>query len=261
MIRPANIPQKAVETGTLHIVRESAKLTLAIGYPVRLVGRPGTGKSCALWHVAEEMRGSFCEITGTNKNTKGMLEAVLDSIGMRSGKNHLSDIADLAYNLLAPKQEFCVETGDWKQIRRLLVVDEVQTLEATAFRELLRLQEKCSLGLVLAGNEERLAGGGKDAATWEQIESRILPPRQLPGPSEKDCIQIGLTFNVEGNEAYALIAKFGTATNFRALVQLLEVAKRLTGGAVGIRQQHLQSALKFMKPRPEVLKLLKPETA
>jgi DNA transposition AAA+ family ATPase len=202
----------------------------------------------------------YCEISGPSKKMKGMFEALLDSIGMRTGKKFLSDIAEEVYHHFGPRQIWC-ENGGWKFGPRLLVVDEVQTLEATAFRELLRVQEKCGLGLVLAGNQERLAGGTKDADTWAQIESRIAIQRHLPGPSKRDCELIGSTYNVEGADAYSAIAAYGMATNFRDLAQLLETARLLTGGTVGIRREHIESVLKFIKPRPEILKLMKSKAA
>lgn len=261
MIRPSSIPEAIVETETVRIVREAAQMSMAVGYPTRLIGRPGTGKSSALWHVAKEMGGSYCEITGAGKNIKSVFELLLSSINKRCGKNHLSAIADAVYYEFEPQQTWCSEMNDFRFMPRLVFIDEIQTIEATAFRELLRVQERCSLALVLAGNEERLAADNKDAATWAQIESRIMPPQHLPGPSRKDCELIGSTYNVEGTNAYALLAAYGVATNFRALVQLLEVSKRLTGDATGIRCDHIEAAIRLMKPRAEILKLIKSEAA
>jgi len=68
---------------------------------------------------------------------------------------------------------------------------------------------------------------------------------------------IGASYNVEGKAAYDFVAAFGMATNFRALVQLLEVAQRLNGGTRGICQQHLEAGLRFLNPTPETLKLIK----
>lgn len=259
MTRPEYFPKSIVETETVRIVREAAQLSLDLHLPVRLIGRPGTGKSCALWQVAKEMGGSYCEITAGIKKTKAMLESLLSSIGVKSGKNYASDIEELVYHHFRTKEDFV--DGEWRTVTRFLVVDEVQTLEVTAFRELLRVQERCSLGLVLAGNKERLAGGKNDADMLEQIDSRILPPWHLPGPSKRDCELIGSTFNVEGKDAYSVLSAYGMATNFRALVHLLEIAQRLTAGAVGIRREHLEAGLRFIKPKAEVLKLIKSEAA
>ena len=261
MIRPSSIPESIVETETVRIVREAAQMSMAVGYPTRLIGRPGTGKSSALWHVAKEMGGSYCEITGAGKSIKAVFELLLDSINRRCGTNHLSAIADAVYSEFEPQHTWCSETDDYRFVPRLVFVDEIQTIEATAFRELLRVQERCSLGLVLAGNEERLAASDKDAATWAQIESRILPPQHLPGPSRQDCELICATYNVEGKGAYSLLSTYGSATNFRALIQLLEVAKRLTGDTTGIRFDHVEAAIRLMRPKAEILKLIKSEAA
>ncbi|MGI8399861.1 hypothetical protein ACRYWZ_26165 [Agrobacterium deltaense] len=62
-------------------------------------------------------------------------------------------------------------------------------------------------------------------------------------------------------DAYAGLAAYGAKTNFRDLVQLLETAKRLTGGATGIRLAHLESALGILTTKPDLLRLMQPEVA
>ncbi len=258
MDRPSNIPASIVDTDTVLMARNVASIALEFRCSAHLIGRAGTGKSSALWHVANQMGGSYCEVSQASKNTKGLFELVLDSIGHRSGKKYLNDIAEDAYFHFQPRETW--GDGKWEYQPRLLVVDEVQTLEAPAFRELLRLQEKCQIALIIAGNAERLAGRAKDAATWEQIESRISIQRNLPGPSRRDCDLIGGAFNVEGADAYQALANFGTRTNLRDLTKLLEFAAKLTGGT-GIRRKHLEDALRMRKPKADVLRLLKSEAA
>lgn len=190
---------------------------------------------------------------------------LLGSLGIADGHKYLTDLSDDVYRTFMPSNRYCTDAGAFIDKPRFLVVDEVQTLEATAFRELLRVQEKCSLGLVLAGNAERLANTRRDAETWAQIESRIGMQRHLPGPSIRDCELIGSAFNVEGKDAYAALSAYGTRTNFRDLVQLLETARRMsgteTGNVVGIRLIHLQNALSTLTARAGAMKLLKPEAA
>ena len=258
MRNPLNIPEVTVETETVRIVREAADMSLKIGFPVRLIGRPGTGKTCAMWHVAQEMEDIYCEVTAGCKNVKGMYEMLLRAIDCPSGRNHVSDIADLVFLKYSP--DTVLFRGEWVEKRYRVFVDEIQTMEAPALRELLRVQERCQIGLILAGNEERLAGGTKDTATLEQIESRILPPRRLPGPSKQDCELIGTSFGVEEMPAYKALAEFGMSTNFRALVQMLTVAKHLTAGTTGIRLQHIEAAMRFMG-KPELLKHMRKEVA
>lgn len=261
--RPANIPERIVETDTVKIARIASQYTMDMRFPVHLIGRPGTGKSSALWHIANEFGGSYCEVSGQSRSIKGMYVMLLRSIGVGERHKYIADLADEVYRAFAARQSF--ENGEWVSKPRFLVVDEVQTLEATAFRELLRVQEKCEMGLVLSGNAERLATTRQHAETWAQIESRVAMQRTLPGPSRRDCELIGASFNVEGKEAYAALCAFGTRTNFRDLVQLLETARRMTGSdtrnEVGIRLTHLQNALGTLTTKPGTLKLLIPEAA
>lgn len=258
MDRPANIPATIVETNTVLMARESARIAMDFKCAVHLIGRAGTGKSSALWHVAQEMGGSYCEVSQASKSTKGLFELVLDSVGHRSGKKYMKDIAEDAYFYLEPSK--VLKDGTFVYEHQFLVVDEVQTLEAPAFRELLRLQEKCQIALILAGNAERLSGKAKDATTWEQIETRISIQQFLAGPSRRDCELMGSAFNVEGADAYEALAAFGMRSNLRDLTKLLEFAAALTGGT-GIRLHHIEQALRIRKPRADVLRLLKSEAA
>lgn len=263
-MRPANIPESIVNTEAVRIVREMADTSLLHRKPVRIVGRPGTGKSTSLWHVAHAMGGWYCEIAQGSKAPKSMFEQLVKTAGRwgaHSQRTAISILSDEVYSYYEPRHAVSAD-GGWKYVPRLLVVDEVQTLDATAFRELLRVQEKCELGLVVAGNEERLAGTRKkDAATWEQVESRILLTRHLPGPSKEDCEGIGSAYNVEGSDGYAVLVCYGMSTNFRALTHLLEVAASLTGGSVGIRRAHLEAALTLVSPKTNLQKLLSSEAA
>ncbi|MDH0614219.1 MULTISPECIES: ATP-binding protein [unclassified Agrobacterium] len=260
--RPANIPEIIVETATVKLVREAAQYSLDLRFPVRLIGKPGTGKSSALWHIAQDFGGVYCEISQQSKAPKGMLELLLKEAGQLTRQKYIDELANEAYYYFRSGSRYNQKTGAYVEGPILLVVDEVQTLEVPAFRELLRIQEKCGIGLLLAGNAERLASTRKkEADTWAQIESRIAMTRQLPAPSRTDCDLIGSTYNVEGMDAYAGLAAYGAKTNFRDLVQLLETAKRLTGGATGIRLAHLKSALGILTTKPDLLRLMQPEAA
>lgn len=259
--RPGNIPETVVETATVAIARDAADYAIALRRPVHIVGAAGTGKSSALWHIAQSMGGYYCEISGPTKATKGLFELLLKTVGVWNGQKFISDLADAVYRAFEPVQRYSSAEGQWVMEPAFLAVDEVQTLEPTAFRELLRIQEKCEVGLIVAGNAERLAGKKQDAGTWDQIESRITMRRMLPGPSKKDCELIGSTFNVEGKEAYDALANFGMRTNLRDLTHLLEAAKRLSGGTTGIRKNHLEGALRTLNPKHDALRLLRPEAA
>lgn len=258
MKRPADIPATIVETDTVLMAREVVSVAMNYKCAAHLIGRSGTGKSTALWHVANENGGSYCDVSQASKATKGMFELILDSIGRRTGKKYISEIADDVYYEFQPKQEWT--EGDWVYTPRLLIVDEVQNLEAPTFRELLRVQEKCQVALVLSGNAERLAGRARDAGTWEQIESRISIQRFVPGPSRRDCDLIGAAYNVEGTDAFDAVAAFGMRTNLRDLNELLKYASGLTAGT-GIRVHHLHDALGMRKPKADSGRLLKSQAA
>lgn len=151
---------------------------------------------------------------------------------------HRAFVRDLHEILIMNLRRASYETGP----RRLLIIDEIQTLEASSQRELLNIQETCDLALVVGGNGERLAKTKIDHAAWKQVDSRLGMKISLPALDRHDCISIGASFNVEGTDAYDAFVNFGTRTSARFLCRLLREARALAaGGGAGIRRHHIES--------------------
>lgn len=236
-----------LETEAVRMCRAAIELARRLHRPTHVVGKPGTGKSTAFKHLAVEMKATYCEADYVSKSTKGLYELLLEVGGYYRVPRTLRELHNAVLSMYAPS------VGIDEVTPQLVIVDEVQTLEATAFRELLRLQERCPFYLVVAGNGERLTATDKERSALQQIESRLLRRFVLPGPSRNDCALFGTEFNVEGKRAYDLLANFGNQANVRRLVHLLETAQLLAADEPGIRMEHLTGALELIEGKPNVL--------
>lgn len=258
LVKPT-VPNRSLfaEIGSVRRIREGISYAMTFGWPTRIVSNAGYGKTTALYYLAQELGGTYCQVGYAHKTVPDMYRMLLAAFNIRSGKTYTRDLFDeLIWDL--QRSDFAREYNP--KPRTLLIVDEVQTLEATAQRELLNIQETCDLALVISGNGERIAGTKIDRAAWRQIDDRIGMDIPLPGLTREDCQLIGSAYGVEGMDAYEAIANFGTQTTVRILGQLLDNAKRLTRTGGAIQLQHLQTVLSG-NPKLGSLELLKPEAA
>lgn len=238
-----------VETTAVKHIRLAIDNALGFEYPVYIESAPGYGKTTALWYLTEEFKGNYCLIGASQKSVPDMYRTLLSAFGFWHDSTYQRDL----YNTLVSRLGTYYPGGT----RKLLVVDEFQTLEAAAKRELLNIQETCGLALVLSGNSERLFGDGKkDKAAMDQIESRIGIRIKLSPLSVEDCQKLGTAFNVEGSDAYRAISYYGLNTSIRALVRVLKQAQKMTGDVVGIRLNHIEMAVIALHGSKEKLSLL-----
>lgn len=251
-----NTPEFFVEISAVKRARDAIQFATTFDYPAQIVSKPGFGKTTALIHLARELDGAYCQIGAAHKSLPNLYRALLSAFDIMHDSQYIRDLHDTLIRTLHRRRDIELEGG-----KPLLVVDEAQTLEATAFRELLNIQETCGIALVLSGNEERLATRNIERGAWAQIESRIGMYVSLPPLSEQDCTAIGAAYGVEGMPAYSAIKNFGMRTNVRDLVRLLRQATALTAGTNGVNLNHIETAIVGLHGRNEALSLLKPRAA
>jgi DNA transposition AAA+ family ATPase len=227
-----------VEVSSAKIVKRAIASAVRLVGPVRIVGRPGVGKSAALLHYRETFGASYCECTGFAKDIRGLFQTLVAALEISTDARTSRELADIVYAVCSPRRNL-----DGVEILRPLLVDEWQTLEPPAQRELLRLAETCRIPLVLCGNAERLFTTRTHRAAIAQIESRIAAQYEVPGLSPEDCDSISIDFNVEGKEAWALVRRLGAALEFRGLTNVLREAAAVTGGRGSIQLRHLELAM------------------
>lgn len=244
-----------VEISAVKRIRDGLDYTMNFGEPVQVVSDPGHGKTTALYYLAKELGGVYCLAGQAHKTVPDMYRMLLAAFEIYHDCTYTRDL----YNVLVRK----LARTDWDRQhnpRRLLIVDEIQTLEATAQRELQNLQETCDLALIMSGNGSRLAKSKVDQSAWKQVDERLGMKIQLPKLDRRDCDLIGAAYGVEGMDAYEAIGNFGMRTTARHLGRLLREAKMLTTGTGGIRLQHIKTVMKA-KPDQADLRLLRPEAA
>ncbi len=227
-----------VEIGSVARIREGINYTMAFGEPVRITSQAGFGKTTGLYYLAEDMGGYYCQIGQAHKSAPDMYRTLLAACEIYHDDKYTRELFNTLVDVLGRRNIWRMEHSE--KGRLLIIVDEVQTLEATALRELLSIQETCQFGLVISGNGERIAKTKMDRGAWEQIDSRIGMEIKLPGLSRTDCELMGAAYGVEGMDAYQALANFGTKTTPRMLGRLLENAKRLTAGTGSIQLRHIQ---------------------
>lgn len=231
-----------VDIGPVAEIRFAVKYAQAAPFPAKITGPAGSGKTTALHYLAQEYHGTYCAMGQAHKTAADLYRMLLTVFEIyhdcRYNRDLFSHLVDGLNERWQPDE----------RKRKLLIVDEVQTLSPMLLRELLNIQETCNLALVLSGNSERLAGGKAGRDAWEQIDSRIGMRVSVPNLTPNDCVQIAAAYGVEGMDAYSEIERIGTQSSIRRLAQILDSARMLTSEIEGaaIRLPHIQHALAAM---------------
>jgi DNA transposition AAA+ family ATPase len=247
---------KFVEISAVSVIRAAIDRALSWPYPSRVISRPGMGKTTALRHFEGEVGAVYCMVKAQHKDTPGMYQMLMAAYGMyREGKSTRDDALQVYRDL--KRSAFDGENWTLRRHDRPLLVDEYQTLEATALRELLNIVEECQIPLVLCGNGARLAKERKaDQAALDQIWNRVRPTYQIDPPDGDDCRKLAVEFDVEFDRAtYDALAMYGANTSVRDLVCLLGEARAVAGPGV-IKLHHIETAVLTLYGRRDALKLL-----
>lgn len=241
-----------VEIKAVSRARDAIHFAMHMPYPSRIISPPGLGKSTALRHLAEEFGGAYLEIGATDKDVGGMYLSLLGALGafyFGKSKRGALDSLSLALGNVAR------HVGGNK---KLVIVDEFQTLEDTAKRELLRIQEEFGIALVISCNPERLAGSGNGPSrAIRQVEDRIGLTVELPALDDEDCDLIAGAYGVSGDDAVSAARVLGAKTNARELCRTLQFARLAVPEGASVRLTHIKNAVMALKGKTSALGLLK----
>lgn len=241
-----------VETNAVRVIRTAMDRARKWPYPSRVISRPGMGKTTALKHFASDLEAVYCSVQARYKKTEGMYLMLMAAYGPEPDKEVARDNARQLYSELPQLDYACIP----------LVVDEYQTLEATALRELLNIVAECKIPLVLVGNGERLAKEPKDdRPALEQIWNRVRPTYVIDPPDLEDCRAFAIEFDVECKQpTYAALAAYGAKTSIRDLVCLLQEAREVRGAGI-VTLEDIRTAVLTIYGRRDALKLLQSDQA
>jgi DNA transposition AAA+ family ATPase len=242
-----------VEINAVRVIRAAMDRALKWPYPARVISKPGMGKTTALLHFAQEFEAVYCTVQARYKDTAGVYLMLMAAYELVPDKESARDHARQLYSELPQLDYACCCP---------LVVDEYQTLEATALRELLNIVAECKIPLVLVGNGERLAKERKDERpALEQIWNRVRPTYRIDPPDFEDCRAFAIEFDVECKQpTYAALAAYGVKTSVRDLVCLLQEAREVRGAGV-ITLEDIRTAVLTIHGRRDALKLLQSDQA
>lgn len=247
-----------VEISAVRTIKAAIERAMHSECPTRVISGPGMGKTTALEHFQRELGAAYCSVRARHKDTAGMYLMLMEAYGFhprgKTARHHSQQLDnDLA------RTDFDGE--EWRRVRheKPLLVDEYQTLEATALRELLNIVAACKIPLVLCGNGERLARERvSDAPALRQIWNRVRPTFHIDPPDADDCRAIAINFNVEFAPAtYEALAAYGDKTSVRDLVWLLADARAVAGAGV-IKLHHIETAVLTIHGGRDALRLLTP---
>ncbi len=178
----ARFTDRYVETSATRDINTALDLAKNTPMVISISGAPGTGKTTALLHRTIENNERCCSITSAHKSVRGLMLLLLEVYGCGFYRDRPStyDIHNKLYYTL-PGYGF---DGRYPS---LLIIDECQSLNNDAMRELLSMQEHASISLVLSGNDQRLAQTKSHDSALGQIARRIDWRIQLGQPTTEDC--------------------------------------------------------------------------
>jgi DNA transposition AAA+ family ATPase len=184
--------ERFLETTAARQVKSAIERAIEDGEPSLIMSDPGMGKTTAVKHYAQELGGAYWEVRESEGSIRQMFLSLMNVFHFWHDSTHTNDIAEILYSRL----------GDGHERKPFLIVDEFQNLELKAFRELLRIGERCGLPLVLSGNDKRLKQTKTGDVALAQIGDRIGVRVSIWPPFPEDCQSLAVEFNVEGKDAY-----------------------------------------------------------
>lgn len=210
------------------------------GKIVVITGEAGVGKTAAIDQYAATgtnvIKATMSE--GTTSPTSMLVELLraMGSPGFRTGG--MGGVQQLSYWVIERVEDR----------HALIVLDESQYLSDRALNQLRFIHDKCGVGLALAGNTEVMrrirSGGGRGAAPFAQLHSRVSMPEHYGAPEQADIDIILEAWEVEHPKERAFLSKIAAQPGcLRQITMTLEAATLIARQSDEPRTlSHLQAA-------------------
>lgn len=218
-----------VETSVSRDIFKTIDLARELNKNAAIVGRPGVGKTRALYAYAVKCQGSAYLMTSTavtGNALRDLFRELADVLGIPTS----GSIANMQRQML-----------QYDLSGRVLIIDEAQNLKLQAFRELLHLHDFTDLCLVFCGNDEVLKRVNTNKGAFAQISRRVPLRAEVNSILDEDADRLANAFGVEGMEAYKMMRAIGGAYHTDGIVSVLEIARRFAGTKT-IKAEHIRHA-------------------
>ncbi|KQX34094.1 hypothetical protein ASD04_17795 [Devosia sp. Root436] len=236
------LPRRAtryVEISTGTIIRNALDQAISSGHPARIVGPSGIGKSGVIAEILDEGLALGCEVRLPDSSPRGVYRMLLRLYEIKVTNTTLNELADRVYREIPERNH-----GEWIEP---IILDEFQSIEPLALRELLRVQSKIGFGLLLVGNGETVVkrANADQVRAMEQINNRFGMDIKIDGLLDSDFDRVADEWAVE-NEASTrdALARYGRQFSLHQLVMLLTSARKLSGIGT-VRMEHLRAMVEL----------------
>ena len=198
-------------------------------------GASGIGKTRAIENYRETYPNIFiATMSGAHGGVSSALEEVAAAVGLK-------EVPGRPARLL--REIIRTLTGT----RGLLIVDEAQHLAVSALESIRAIHDSAEIGVVLVGNEvvhARIAGG-KRAAVFAQLYSRLGKTLRLVGSQKADVAAVAGLFGVKGDSEIKALWNIGRKPGgLRSVTNVLRLASvmALGQGASGVDSDLISAA-------------------
>lgn len=198
-------------------------------------GASGVGKSRSIENYRETYPNVWvATMTGAHQGVSAALEGVAHALGLK-------EIPGRPARLLHEIVRMLIGTDG------LLIIDETQHLAAQALEAIRAIHDSAGIGVVMVGNEvvhARIAGG-KRAAVFAQLFSRLGKTLRVPGSQKADVAGVAGLYGVKGDDEIKILWNIGRKLGgLRSVTNVLRLASvmALGEGRSGVDKDLISSA-------------------
>lgn len=230
-------PTRFALTSVSQQIEDAVEFAIMTESAVAVRGRPGIGKSSTIGKLlsSDDPRIAAFEIPaghGGHRNVVKWAATALDTPSW-SGP-HIGAVI----SHIRDGQRFNFSC---------LIVDEIQNTDAAGIRDLLSLNERAFLPLVLVGNEDALKSPKGKSAAWEQIFDRVTKIVELEATLAEDAEAIARAWGANLKDTLKVVLAFAETHSLRRVVQLLKTARALAEGGGDLTVNHIEVALGYLR--------------